>query len=48
MVSGFRKIIQTQCTFLQNKYLSEVGLWTVPPFTDTGLEIATDTVAFAT
>ena len=26
MVSGFRKINQTQSTFLQNKYLIEVGL----------------------
>ena len=31
MVSGFRKINQMQCTFLQNKYLIEVGLWTVAP-----------------
>jgi len=29
MVSGFSKINQTQCTFLQYKYLIEVGLWTV-------------------
>ena len=29
MVSGFSKINQTQCTFLQYKELIEVDLWTV-------------------
>ena len=35
MASGSRKINQMQRTFLQNKYVTEVGLWKVAPCTDT-------------
>ena len=35
MASRSRKINQMQCTFLQNKYVTEVGPWKVAPCTDT-------------